>query len=52
MHTGIGAFYIFRKVILIGEINIMKILFISFNDITDEKYGRGQCSRRNLISGK
>lgn len=26
----------------------MKILFISFNDITDEKYGGGQCSRRNL----
>lgn len=26
----------------------MRILFISFNDITDEKYGGGQCSRRNL----
>lgn len=23
----------------------MKILFISFNDITDEKYGDGQCNR-------
>lgn len=26
----------------------MRILFISFNDVTDVKYGGGQCSRRNL----
>ncbi len=26
----------------------MRILFISFNDVKDEKYGGGQCSRRNL----